>query len=229
MEIAGDAEAAADPCTDHPAEPCMGVGSDNLAAAATSEEEETINRPVAVDTASSNHHAAAHPEQSAERSTLESEEEKEKVLDPVPLVPETTASDHQESAVPVQASEGSSASSEEEVPVPDPDPAAKEKEKEHEQKQKQESAADDGQESTRERLKRHRREMAGRVWVPDMWGQEKLLKDWVDCAVFDRPLVPPDLLTARRALVAECCTRRPDRTAPPAAASSPLRVQNGCS
>ena len=27
----------------------------------------------------------------------------------------------------------------------------------------------------------------GTVWVPEMWGQEKLLKDWVDCAVFGRP------------------------------------------
>ncbi|KAL5216706.1 hypothetical protein ABZP36_008107 [Zizania latifolia] len=226
MEIAGDAEAAPDSCTDHPAEPCMGVGGDDLAAATTTtEEEETINRPVAAETTSSNHHAAVHPEQSAERSTSESEEEEKKVLDPVPLAAETTVSDHQQSVVPEKAAEGSSASSEEEVPVLVPDPAGKEKEHE----QEQDSAVDDGQESTRERLKRHRREMAGRVWVPDMWGQEKLLKDWVDCAVFDRPLVPPDLLTARRALVAECCARRPDRTAPPAAGSSPLRVQNGCS
>ncbi|KAL6885906.1 hypothetical protein ACP4OV_010167 [Aristida adscensionis] len=85
------------------------------------------------------------------------------------------------------------------------------------------------QESTRERLKRHRQEMAGRVWVPEMWGQEKLLKDWVDCAVFDRPLVPAGLLTARRALVAECCTRRQDRRTAAGGSSSPLRVQNGCS
>jgi hypothetical protein len=88
-------------------------------------------------------------------------------------------------------------------------------------------------ESTRERLKRHRREMAGRVWVPELWGQEKLLKDWVDSAVFDRPLVPAGLLTARRALIAECgsSTRHADRTSSPAssAGSSPLRVHNGCS
>jgi len=82
-------------------------------------------------------------------------------------------------------------------------------------------------ESARERLKRHRREMAGRVWVPEMWGQEKLLKDWMDCSAFDRPLVPAGLLTARRALVAESCARRPAPA--PRASSSPLRVQNGCS
>jgi hypothetical protein len=92
-------------------------------------------------------------------------------------------------------------------------------------------AAADDQENTRERLKRHRREMAGRVWVPEMWGQEKLLKDWVDYAVFDRPLVATGLLTARRALIAECCTRRPDRAASPSSSTSsnPLRVRNGCS
>jgi len=65
------------------------------------------------------------------------------------------------------------------------------------------------EESARERLKRHRTEMAGRVRIPDMWGQERLLKDWVDCAVFDRPLAATTgLLTARDALVAECAAAR---------------------
>ncbi|GJM85162.1 hypothetical protein PR202_ga01590 [Eleusine coracana subsp. coracana] len=79
-----------------------------------------------------------------------------------------------------------------------------------------------GEESARERLKRHRTEMAGRVRIPDMWGQERLLKDWVDCAVFDRPLAATaGLLNARDALVAECAARR--------STGRPLRVQNGCS
>jgi hypothetical protein len=34
----------------------------------------------------------------------------------------------------------------------------------------------------RERLKRHSVEVAGRVWIPDIWGQEELLKDWIDCS-----------------------------------------------
>ncbi|CAL5021662.1 unnamed protein product [Urochloa decumbens] len=90
------------------------------------------------------------------------------------------------------------------------------------------------EESARERLKRHRTEMAGRVLIPDMWGQERLLKDWVDCAVFDRPLAATaGLLTARDALVAECAAARARRPAvvvgPHAAAPRPLRVQNGCS
>lgn len=79
------------------------------------------------------------------------------------------------------------------------------------------------EESARERLKRHRTEMAGRVRIPDMWGQERLLKDWVDCAVFDRPLAATaGLLNARDALVAECAAAR-------RATGRPLRVQNGCS
>ncbi|CAA7397023.1 unnamed protein product [Spirodela intermedia] len=56
----------------------------------------------------------------------------------------------------------------------------------------------------RERLKRHRVAMAGHVWIPDTWGQEKLLKDWVDCAAIDRTLVPNGLLSAREALAEEC-------------------------
>ncbi|KQJ99726.1 protein BIC2 [Brachypodium distachyon] len=81
-----------------------------------------------------------------------------------------------------------------------------------------------GEESARERLKRHRTEMAGRVRIPDMWGQERLLKDWVDCAVFDRPLAATrGLLTARDALVAERAAQRRTTTA------RPLRVHDGCS
>uniref|UniRef100_K3Z0Q6 Protein BIC1 n=1 Tax=Setaria italica TaxID=4555 RepID=K3Z0Q6_SETIT len=85
------------------------------------------------------------------------------------------------------------------------------------------------EESARERLKRHRTEMAGRVRIPEMWGQERLLKDWVDCAVFDRPLAATaGLLTARDALVAECAAaRRPAVSHGPT--GRPLRVQNGCS
>ncbi|RDX86262.1 Protein BIC1 [Mucuna pruriens] len=61
-----------------------------------------------------------------------------------------------------------------------------------------------GEDSGRERLKRHRVEVAGRVWIPDIWGQEDLLKDWIDCAAFDAPLVSSRISTARDALVEEC-------------------------
>ncbi|KAG1369690.1 protein BIC1-like [Cocos nucifera] len=70
----------------------------------------------------------------------------------------------------------------------------------------------------REKLKRHRMEMAGRVWIPERWGQESLLKDWKDCAAFDRYLVPKGLTLAREALVDEC--RRSN--------SGSLRVENRC-
>ncbi|KAI3471820.1 hypothetical protein Pfo_028473 [Paulownia fortunei] len=57
--------------------------------------------------------------------------------------------------------------------------------------------------SGRERLKRHRVEVAGRVWIPDMWGQENFLKDWIDCAAFDASLVNSSIMSARDSLVEE--------------------------
>ncbi|XWS43420.1 hypothetical protein CRYUN_Cryun16bG0102100 [Craigia yunnanensis] len=55
----------------------------------------------------------------------------------------------------------------------------------------------------RERLKRHRIEVEGRVWIPETWGQEELLKDWIDCSAFDSSLVPSGIMSARAALVEE--------------------------
>ncbi|KAL9993550.1 putative protein BIC [Helianthus debilis subsp. tardiflorus] len=57
------------------------------------------------------------------------------------------------------------------------------------------------EESGRERLKRHRVEMAGRVWIPDVWGQEDMLKDWIDCTVFDSSLRNNNIMSARTAMV----------------------------
>ncbi|KAG6693702.1 hypothetical protein I3843_09G013300 [Carya illinoinensis] len=74
------------------------------------------------------------------------------------------------------------------------------------------------EDSGRERLKRHRVEVAGRVWIPDIWGQEELLNDWVDCSAFDASLVPKGIMSARAALVEE--GRR--------ANSSGLRIVNRC-
>ncbi|XP_010271656.1 PREDICTED: uncharacterized protein LOC104607675 [Nelumbo nucifera] len=72
--------------------------------------------------------------------------------------------------------------------------------------------------SGRERLKRHRTEVAGHVWVPDIWGQEDLLKDWIDCSAFNSSLVPNGLMSARAALIEE--NRR--------ANSGRLRIENRC-
>ncbi|KAL3532087.1 hypothetical protein ACH5RR_005608 [Cinchona calisaya] len=55
----------------------------------------------------------------------------------------------------------------------------------------------------RERLKRHRVEVAGRVWIPDIWGQEDLLKDWIDCSAFDAAIMNASIMSARAALVEE--------------------------
>ncbi|RVW62395.1 hypothetical protein VitviT2T_023362 [Vitis vinifera] len=74
------------------------------------------------------------------------------------------------------------------------------------------------EDSGRDRLKRHRVEVAGRVWIPDIWGQEELMKDWTDCSVFDASLVSSRIMSARAALMAE--GRRPN--------SSRLRIENRC-
>ncbi|KAL7247827.1 hypothetical protein ACSBR2_002689 [Camellia fascicularis] len=73
--------------------------------------------------------------------------------------------------------------------------------------------------SGRERLKRHRVEVAGRVWIPDIWGQEELLKDWIDCTTFDASLGNRNITLARAALVEEGRLR---------ASSSGLRIANRC-
>jgi len=68
----------------------------------------------------------------------------------------------------------------------------------------------------RERLKRHRTEVAGHVWIPDLWGQEDLLMDWIDCSAFDTCLVPEGIISARASLIEE--GRR--------ASSAGIRVEN---
>ncbi|KAI3782410.1 hypothetical protein L2E82_12455 [Cichorium intybus] len=70
------------------------------------------------------------------------------------------------------------------------------------------------EESGRERLKRLRVEMSGRVWIPDIWGQEDLLKKWIDCTVFDSSLEKNSVMSAREALIQE--------------GRSTLRIENSC-
>lgn len=52
-------------------------------------------------------------------------------------------------------------------------------------------------------LKRHRVEVAGRALIPDIWGQEDFLKEWIDCSAFDASLVKNNIMSARDALVEE--------------------------
>ncbi|KAL8254672.1 hypothetical protein R6Q59_032893 [Mikania micrantha] len=57
--------------------------------------------------------------------------------------------------------------------------------------------------SGRERLKKHWVEMSGRVWIPDIWGQEDLLKNWIDCTGFDSCLDKSSIMSARKAMIQE--------------------------
>ena len=73
----------------------------------------------------------------------------------------------------------------------------------------------------RERLKRHREEVSGKVMIPDTWGQENLLTDWIDYSSFDKLLAPKGITSAREALIAEgrrACTSPHQR----------LRVESSC-
>ncbi|OIW04032.1 hypothetical protein TanjilG_24143 [Lupinus angustifolius] len=75
------------------------------------------------------------------------------------------------------------------------------------------------EESGRERLKRHREEVMGKVKIPKKWGKEKLLKDWVDYTTFDAVFPPhTSIITARDALIAD--GRKPS--------SQRLRIHSTC-
>ncbi|KAI4322422.1 hypothetical protein L6164_022118 [Bauhinia variegata] len=77
----------------------------------------------------------------------------------------------------------------------------------------------DSSDGGRERLKRHRDEVAGRVAIPDKWGQEQLLKDWIDCTTFDALFAPHRLIvSARDALIEDARKTRSQR----------LRIHAGC-
>ncbi|KAI4334234.1 hypothetical protein L6164_018950 [Bauhinia variegata] len=76
-------------------------------------------------------------------------------------------------------------------------------------------------EAGRERLKRHRDEVAGRVAIPDKWGQEQLHKDWIDYATFDALFSPHShrlIVSARDALIEDARKARSQR----------LRIHTSC-
>lgn len=58
------------------------------------------------------------------------------------------------------------------------------------------------QDSVRQRLRRHWSEVGGKVLIPDKWGKEDLLKEWIDYSSFDALLAPNGIGVAREALVA---------------------------
>ncbi|RDY10604.1 Protein BIC2, partial [Mucuna pruriens] len=70
---------------------------------------------------------------------------------------------------------------------------------------------DDVEETGRERLKRLREEvMMEKVKIPENWGQEQKLKDWIDYTMFDALFAPHSLIvTARDALIANGKAKSP--------------------
>ncbi|GMN60223.1 hypothetical protein TIFTF001_029330 [Ficus carica] len=79
--------------------------------------------------------------------------------------------------------------------------------------------------SGRDRLKRHREEVADRVVVPDRWGKEELMKDWIDYSSFDKLLAPNGIRSAREALVMEARRRQ---AGSPTTAPQRLRIESRC-
>ncbi|KAF8029347.1 hypothetical protein BT93_E1901 [Corymbia citriodora subsp. variegata] len=70
----------------------------------------------------------------------------------------------------------------------------------HHKQEEEQQQEEEEEEEGRERLQRHRIEVAGQVYIPEIWGQEELLKDWVDCSVFEDSLVPAKIFSAKAAL-----------------------------
>ncbi|XP_022972606.1 protein BIC1-like [Cucurbita maxima] len=80
-----------------------------------------------------------------------------------------------------------------------------------------------------ERLKRHRVAVAGQVWIPEKWGKEELLKDWIDGSAFEASLFPSGIVPARRALAREAKRSSPNNnSATASAAAGALRILNSC-
>ena len=93
------------------------------------------------------------------------------------------------------------------------------KEEEHNEKGKVEGDEALVEETGRERLKRHREEVMGRVKIPENWGQEKLLNEWIDCTTFDGLFAPHRMIVAARdALAADGRKARSQR----------LRIHSSC-
>ncbi|KAK4779537.1 hypothetical protein SAY87_015643 [Trapa incisa] len=64
---------------------------------------------------------------------------------------------------------------------------------------------------SREKLKRHRDGVAGRVMIPDSWGQERFMTDWIEYSTFDVLLGQKKISSAREALMADGRRAAPER------------------
>jgi len=80
-------------------------------------------------------------------------------------------------------------------------------------KEQEEGHSDDVEETGREKLKRLREEvMVEKVKIPEDWGQEQKLKDWIDYTMFDAFVAPHSLIvSARDALIANACKAKSPR------------------
>ncbi|XP_010514778.2 PREDICTED: uncharacterized protein LOC104790697 [Camelina sativa] len=78
--------------------------------------------------------------------------------------------------------------------------------------------------SGRERLKRHRDEVAGKVPIPDSWGKEGLLMGWMDFSAFDAAFTSSQIVSARAALMADAGDDAGARGSRP----QRLRVESSC-
>ncbi|KFK33881.1 hypothetical protein AALP_AA5G072300 [Arabis alpina] len=76
--------------------------------------------------------------------------------------------------------------------------------------------------SGRERLKRHREEVAGKVPIPESWGKEGLLMGWMDFSAFDAAFTSNQIVSARAALMADAGDDAGAR------GSQRLRVETSC-
>ncbi|BAT92080.1 protein BIC1-like [Vigna umbellata] len=81
-------------------------------------------------------------------------------------------------------------------------------------KEQEEGHRVDVEETGREKLKRLREEvmMMEKVNIPEDWGQEQKLNDWVDYTMFNAFLAPHSLIvSARDALIANACKAKSPR------------------
>ncbi|KAG2328024.1 hypothetical protein Bca4012_037062 [Brassica carinata] len=78
--------------------------------------------------------------------------------------------------------------------------------------------------SGRERLKRHREEVAGKVPIPESWGKEGLLVGWMDFSTFDASFTSSQIVSARAALMADAG----DDPCTTGSKAQRLRVESSC-
>ncbi|CAN8255090.1 unnamed protein product [Cochlearia groenlandica] len=78
--------------------------------------------------------------------------------------------------------------------------------------------------SGRERLKRHREEVAGKVPIPENWGKEGLLMGWMDFSAFDAAFTSSQIVSARASLMADAG----DDVGASGSRTQRLRVESSC-